>query len=208
MLGAHNITKIHNLFKDCVTEVDKILKSKHNLKTVSKNNSDMELIEGTVFYLTDSFSEEEIASFKLIEMPGCCGICISTKALVNYRCRRKGIGTLLNRFRKELVQLLGYGVLICTDLEDNDPQKKILDSEGFQHIYSFINPRTKNRLNISVYDFTKKGGRGIWKKKRTLFQRIMDKILSFKNKWHLEQSLVKTFLITNTSMKKLKLGKS
>ena len=70
--------------------------------------------------------------------------------MVKSEYRNKGIGTLLNKFRQDVAQHQGYTILMCTDLDNNVPQKRILDSQGFQHIYQFINKRTKNLLNVSI----------------------------------------------------------
>ena len=92
----------------------------------------------------------EVAKFALQQMPGCCGLLVSTGSFVNVRYRNKGIGHRLNQFRQQLAHQLGYSALICTDVHSNDPQRKILKKNGFQDIYQFTNARTGNVLDISV----------------------------------------------------------
>jgi hypothetical protein len=91
-----------------------------------------------------------IASFSLLEMPGCCGICISTKSYVEYNYRGKGVNLLLNNFRIEVARNLGYGILLCTDVKSNTAQLNTLNKNNWKHIHEFLNPRTGNLLNISI----------------------------------------------------------
>lgn len=95
-------------------------------------------------YLEDT----NLAQFNLIEMPGCCGVCISFNSWINYPYRRKGVGTLLAEFRKKAANLLGYTVMLCTDVDSNIPQQRILDKLNWEQIYSFKNKRTGNNVNI------------------------------------------------------------
>ena len=96
-------------------------------------------------YLTNN---NYLAEFKLIEMPGCCGVCISFNSWVNNKYRRKGVGTLLAEFRKKAANILGYTVMLCTDVDNNIPQQRILDRLDWKQIYSFKNKRTGNNVNI------------------------------------------------------------
>lgn len=91
-----------------------------------------------------------ISKFELVQMPGCCGVCISTGTYVNPEFRGKGVNSLLNNFRIDIAKDLGYGLLICTDLKSNTPQMKTLDKNGWKHIHEFKNPRTGNILNITI----------------------------------------------------------
>ena len=91
-----------------------------------------------------------ISQFKLIQMPGCCGICISTGTYVHSEFRGKGVNSLLNNFRIDIAKHLGYGLLMCTDLKSNISQMKTLDKNGWKHIHEFKNPRTGNILNVTI----------------------------------------------------------
>ena len=93
---------------------------------------------------------ELISQFTLVQMVGCCGICISTGTYVCPKFRSKGVNSLLNNFRIDIAKDLGYGLLMCTDLKSNTPQMKTLDKNGWKHIHEFKNPRTGNILNITV----------------------------------------------------------
>ena len=91
-----------------------------------------------------------ISTFRLLQMVGCCGICISTGTYVNPDFRGKGVNIILNNFRIDIAKHLGYGLLMCTDLKSNTPQMKTLDKNGWKHIHEFKNPRTGNILNITI----------------------------------------------------------
>lgn len=94
----------------------------------------------------------EISAFKLVQMPGCCGICISTGVSIHPSYRGRGLNTLLNNMRIELARLGGYTLLMCTDLVNNIPERKTLDKNYWRDIYLFKNLRTSNELAISIRD--------------------------------------------------------
>lgn len=89
-----------------------------------------------------------IATFYLVPMPGCCGIIISTSSYIDAAYRGKGLGTLLNTLRIHMAHYLGYTMVICTDIESNEPQAKILNKNGWQKLLSFVNRRTDNQVNL------------------------------------------------------------
>lgn len=89
-----------------------------------------------------------VALFDLICMPGCCGILVSCKSEVFPQYRNKGLGKLLNNMRYQIAQEWGYSVLLCTDVESNQPQQKILSQNGWTHLMSFKNARTANKVSM------------------------------------------------------------
>ena len=91
-----------------------------------------------------------ISTFRLLQMVGYCGICISTGTYVHPDFRGKGVNIILNNFRIDIAKHLGYGLLMCTDLKSNTPQMKTLDKNGWKHIHEFKNPRTGNILNVTI----------------------------------------------------------
>jgi GNAT superfamily N-acetyltransferase len=92
-----------------------------------------------------------VTRFSLIPMPGCCGIIISTGVYVYPDFRGKGLGTLLNNMRIQMAQDLGYGLIICTDVDSNKPQKRILSKNGWNLVDNFINPRTNHSVNFHTF---------------------------------------------------------
>lgn len=92
----------------------------------------------------------QVSNFTLAEMPHCCAIMISCGASINYKYRNKGLGTLLNSFRMDIAKHLGYSLLMCTDIESNEPQRKILQKNGWRDVCSVVNQRTRNKVFVSV----------------------------------------------------------
>ena len=105
-----------------------------------KNNNEVTI------YLT--LNNINISNFTLIQLPGCCGVCVSTRCWVKETYRNKGLNTLLNNFRMEIAKYLGYTVLLCTDKEDNKAQKRVLEKNNWKQIDQFKNKRTGNIVNI------------------------------------------------------------
>lgn len=91
-----------------------------------------------------------IASFRLVQLVGCCGICISTGAFVANIYRNKGVGKLLNKLRIKMAEHLGYSILMCTDVDGNKPQRNVLINNEWKDIYQFKNGRTGNTVNITI----------------------------------------------------------
>lgn len=106
--------------------------------------------EQGLFMLIKTRTDKNISTFRLLQMPGCCGICISTQNFIFDEFRGRCLNNIFNKFRMNVARHLGYTILLCTDLHDNEPQKKTLVKNGWKDIYSFVNNRTGNLLNISV----------------------------------------------------------
>ena len=91
-----------------------------------------------------------LATFSLSELPGCCGVVVSHGTWIIAGYRNKGLGTLLADIKIEIAKYWGYTIMLCTDIAGNTPQRKILDSNNWKTIGSFINKRTGNDINIDV----------------------------------------------------------
>lgn len=91
-----------------------------------------------------------IASWDLYELPHCCAFAVSCKALVDSQYRGKRLGSALNNLRQEICRLLGYSALLCTDIEKNVNQRKLLKTNGWKDIHNLVNKRTQNRVFLSV----------------------------------------------------------
>ena len=137
----------------------RILLSKKIIIQCYLDNKYVDLKEHHLVYIKDNPSGIEfkvinkdkiVSRFKLIQMSGCCGICISAGTYVNPEFRGKGVNIILNNFRIDIAKHLGYGLLMCTDLKSNTPQMKTLDKNGWKHIHEFKNPRTGNILNVTI----------------------------------------------------------
>lgn len=96
------------------------------------------------------FEDREITRFSLVEFPGCCAILVSTGAKVNPDYRNRGINRLTNEFRQDIAKFCGYSALICTDVAQNYPQRRVLAHNSFKDIYSLKNSRTGNLVHVSI----------------------------------------------------------
>lgn len=94
--------------------------------------------------------EVEISTFKLYQLQHCCAFMVSCNALVREKYRGKRIGTILNQLRQDIGRLLGYSAIICTDIDKNTPQRKLLATNGWKDVYSVLNKRTKNLVHLAV----------------------------------------------------------
>lgn len=92
--------------------------------------------------------EYKVASWQLEPLPGCCGVVISTNAIIESKYRRKGLGLFFNSIRKTLATLMDYGQIICTVNDTNIYEIKILKKNGWKLISSFTNPKTTHSISI------------------------------------------------------------
>lgn len=91
-----------------------------------------------------------IAFGQLRQLPGCCGVCVSTQADVSIKYRSLGIGALLNSYRQELAWQLGYTTLLCTDVDKNVAEQRVLEKTGWKRLFGFKNRRTNNDVSMHV----------------------------------------------------------
>jgi GNAT superfamily N-acetyltransferase len=109
-----------------------------------------EKLESGKYELRHDGEDKPVASFQLHPMINCCGICVSTQAFVMDAYRNQGLNTLLNSLRIDMARHLGYSLLLCTDVVNNSPQRRVLKKNGWRDIYKFVNRRTSNTVAISV----------------------------------------------------------
>jgi len=93
-----------------------------------------------------------ITTFRIKQLPGCCGVGVSTGVEVRPTFQNMGVSTLMNKFRQEYAKLLSYGVLLCTDVESNIAQQKVLKKNKWKKLHSFRNPKTSNQVAIHCID--------------------------------------------------------
>lgn len=144
------------LFGDLAGSIDKIL-GRSDWEIYKDHSKLGDKFGGHNYRLVISDKEgytENVAEWGLIQMIGCCGICVSTRSFVSYKYRNKGLGSILNEIRIIYAKCLGYGILMCTDIEQNTAQRKILAKNGWKDIFSFVNPRSSNTVFISVIELT------------------------------------------------------
>ena len=96
--------------------------------------------------------EYRLASWQLVQLPGCCGIVVSTDATIQPDFRRKGWGYIFNQVRQEQAKLMGYGQLLCTVQATNEAEIKILKKNNWHEISGIVNPKTNNKILTYVWD--------------------------------------------------------
>lgn len=101
-------------------------------------------------YLNIKHYNKLISDFKLYQLPHCCAYAVSCKARVYEKFRNNRIGTILNSFRQDVCRILGYSALMCTDIETNKYQRKLLKTNGWKDVHNLINKRTNNRVFLSL----------------------------------------------------------
>lgn len=133
-----------------------ILPYKQRVAAIAKEDwtliARLDEITGDVTFRVTCVSGKEVAYFILLQLPGCCGVALSTGAIVFGPHRNKGLGTILNELRKDISREAGYTVLMCTDVMHNEPQRKILQKNGWKDVFEFVNRRTGNQVAISVVE--------------------------------------------------------
>lgn len=172
--GPQIIEQIKNIEDKYLDLVSKLI-GKENLSISKVGELDA---KGTVDVQNVSYGINSdktcIARFCLSDMPGCCGVVVSTGSYISYDYRGKGLGKLLNQMRKEICKAEGYGLLVCTDIAYNIPQQKVLKRNGWKRASSFINPRTDNHIYLHTYNLNNKPYE--WK------ERAKDLLLNFLRK--------------------------
>lgn len=96
--------------------------------------------------------ETALCSFKMRDMYDCCGIIVASDLYVAEKYRQKGIGTLIMKFVVDFSTYYGYGVIQATDKKENENQVKIFERTGFKKSHEFLNPKTKSKLIMWIYN--------------------------------------------------------
>jgi len=90
----------------------------------------------------------EAAHFKMAAMPNCYSALISGDNWVNPLYRRKGIATYLHKFKKTIAEASRAGIMICTTVYFNDPQRALLKKTGWANLADFTSPITHKVLCV------------------------------------------------------------
>lgn len=134
---------------------------------------------GTIFYLMrgdgsyrnagrrpGNMNDLQIAYWKLVQLPGCCGVAVSTGLNIKRDFRGRGLNNILILLREELAKDQGYGAIIATTISDKRgarPENSTLRKANFLELSTFQNPRTGNELLVwfrNLQDFQDKPTKG------------------------------------------------
>lgn len=136
-----------------IAEIEEVVYSCLNLSrgTIEvSSDSSYTIVNSISVTVIDNSIYNVIARFSLTELPGCCGVIVSHGTNINELYRGKGLGAKLAKIKQKLSKDWGYTVMICTDIAYNVPQRRILESNGWETAASFVNMRTDNDINIDV----------------------------------------------------------
>ena len=92
----------------------------------------------------------DLHTFRLVGLPGCCGVCVSTEAYTSTLFRGKGVNQLGNQLRESIAKAYGYSTILATTISDNVPERNTLYKRGFKEVHAFRNRRTANNINVYV----------------------------------------------------------
>lgn len=118
---------------------------------------DEEVGEGGANFYIRHQNGYDIGRFSIRQFPGCCAIAVSYHSNIDPKYRGQKLGTLFNKMRMDIARLWGYGAMICTDVHDNVPSRKLLANNGWSDIAQMRNPRTKNKVFISTISLVEGG---------------------------------------------------
>lgn len=146
--------KINDLLEYITPVLNNIFDSKrysYRIISYSFNGEDVKCGEYSIHTL-DTYTKYEtnIALFSIYPYNTSDKICVATNAITSYGYQRKGIGKALNDLSILIAKDLGFKLIICTDVSNNTPERKILDKNGWKHIFDFRNRRTNNMVTLSV----------------------------------------------------------
>lgn len=89
-----------------------------------------------------------VASWVMSQLLGCCGAVISTGFLVYKGYQRKGLGKLLNQAKIDIAKAAGYSLVLITTTRQNEVENHILETLGYLTVDSFVNSRTTNTVLV------------------------------------------------------------
>lgn len=107
-----------------------------------------------------------VAEWAFYELPGNCGVAVSSSVWINERYRGIGLNEVLNKMRQRMARLANYGGLLATTIADyqtpptdggekrSRPENATLRSRGFKNFKPLRNPNSGNRIQVWFKDLT------------------------------------------------------
>lgn len=96
-----------------------------------------------------------LSEWTMYELPGCCGIAISSGVRIYEPFKGRGLNHVFNKVRQRMAQLVGYGALIATSIADAEglrPENATLRRRRFTAEEEFYNPNTGNNVILWFKD--------------------------------------------------------
>lgn len=132
-------------FKTAKQSDGTILNLKIGASDIQVNNGD---VLGGSFRIYNAENNELISKFKLQQLNGCNGVCISKHVMITENYRGKGLGTHFLNLRESIALDFGYSAMMCSVVLGNHAQQKIMAKNDWNVIAEFDNKRTSNRVRI------------------------------------------------------------
>ena len=129
-----------------------------NLKVVRERTiyrNDVQL--GGEYFVIDTDAHKVVTSFIIEPMAGCSGIALFRAVDIREGYRGRGYAIHFLNLRESLALDFGYGQAMCTIVDTNKPQAKIMRKSGWHRLYNFTNPRTDNPVSVYVKKLSFKG---------------------------------------------------
>ncbi len=92
---------------------------------------------------------------EITSLPGCSQVAVSHSVFIPIKNRGKGLGTLANNARQELMKDLGYDMALCTVDNANKSQLRVLEKTGWTRLISFVSSKTGNTVAIYCKELIK-----------------------------------------------------
>jgi GNAT superfamily N-acetyltransferase len=129
-----------------------------NLKIVKERSIyKSDILMGGEYYVIDIDARCVVTSFIIEPMAGCNGIALFRAVDIRESYRGKGYGIHFLNLRERLAVDFGYAVAMCTIVDSNIPQIKIMQKMGWEKAYQFTNPRTSNPVSLYIKKLTYDG---------------------------------------------------
>lgn len=144
--------KVNEVFAPFKAEIEAILGGEIKIDCEERTapNGTFPYEHFTTSFSICNVSNKQVSFFSLSGLAGCCGVCVSHGSFVTIK--KKGIGTILNRFRMALAKDAEFGLMICTDWASNEAQNKIMKKNGWKLATEFHNPKSGHKLNLHYVD--------------------------------------------------------
>jgi len=97
-----------------------------------------------------SLSALILTTFNITHFPGSCALGVSNGTSIPARRQGFGLNRLGIRLRIAIAGWSGYKGLVCTDVANNEASIRTIEGAGFQKLYSLVNKRTANKINLYI----------------------------------------------------------
>ena len=125
---------------------------KHEVECIKENYDGLPVNSNyEVCSIEDAETHGEVfASYKLKELPGCCGVVVSYNAFVDPIADGKGLGEHFHKERIQLAKEMNYSCMVCTVTAQNLIQINLLKKNDWVKVHEFKNKRTGNIVEMWV----------------------------------------------------------